>query len=60
MEIKVKVQVKGGALIRNKEGRPKFDSPDKIRNHVKSLTDEDKRYLVEYYGVDRFEDFLDG
>jgi len=53
-------KVKGRLLVRDREGRPKFDDPDKIKDYVNVLTDEDRDYLVNLFNVGRFEDFLDG
>lgn len=53
-------KIKGRILVRDREGRPKFDDPGKVKDYVNVLTEEDKAYLVDLFNVERFEEFLDG
>ena len=53
-------KIRGRVLVRDREGRPKFDDPGKVKDYVNVLTKEDKDYLVNLFNVKRFEDLLDG
>jgi len=61
MSIKVataKPKWSGFALVRDKEGRPKFDDPTKIKLFKDHLTEGDKAYLVNLFNVHEFDDFM--
>lgn len=53
-------KIRGRVLVRDREGRPKFDDPGKVKDYVNVLTEEDKVYLVDFFKVGGFEEFLDG
>jgi hypothetical protein len=40
-----RVILKLRAIVRDKDGRPKFDDPEKIRLHLNDLTTDDIEYL---------------
>lgn len=45
---KPRIEVK--ALVRDKDGNPKFDDPSLIKHYLHRLSDEDKLYLENEYG----------
>ena len=49
---KAKVKLKLAALVRDKDGHPKFSDPSTIKRYLHRLSDEDINYLKEKYGYD--------
>lgn len=44
-----KPQIHVKAIVRDKHGRPKFDSPEKVHLFLDQLSDEDIKYLEEQF-----------
>ena len=51
-----KPTIKARILVRDKDGHPKFDDPEKIRQHLADLTKEDIDYLRTKYDDFYFSD----
>ena len=53
MQFKTKPpQIKIRGLVRDKDGKPKFDDPKKIRQFMHRLSDEDIAYLERQFGIE--------
>ena len=51
MEFKLpKARIEVRALVRDKDGHPKFDDPSLIKDYLHRLSDEDIIYLEKQYG----------
>lgn len=42
--------MKFGVLVRDKDGRPKFQRPELIKRFARALTDDDWQYLHNKFG----------
>ena len=43
------VKIHAKVLVRNKDGRPSFDDPEKVKLFMDQLTEEDLLYLEEKF-----------
>lgn len=51
-----KVKVNAMVVVRDKDGNPKFDDIEKVKQFRKYLTEEDMIYLEKKYGKDIYAD----
>ena len=47
-----KAEVKGRMLVRDKDGHPKFDSAEKVREFLNDLSEQDILFLEEKFNDD--------